>query len=428
MEKKEEQGEISKDRPTDSKKTYPLPKSLMEIGDIGKPKTIVLTLLYKYGKDGNPRRIAKEVNHAKSTIIQHLWELRELNLVRKGTNNKAEYGDCWAVTDLGKEYLEKKVFDNSKDRKQKKVDKMVDKSIHSPIIKSLTKAEKEIIRLIFEEKLTRKQIEIRRQCKRQAVSKLISSLRRKGALKLESVGLKLVDSLPSTCQPNNSAQVRLHGQEFRIKLLLQAEEYRNSLNDSNIIYLDGHTIKLYKNVIEIYAGEGTSFFGDDENEADSKSASYWRTFFRKLEYSIKVIIVKEGCRNIKEVNHHYARGNSEICYNNLEKEGKKIRVLDPIDGKGWLITDESFGDKEDETIHPETAKPDRGTIDRYLNDWRSNKPPTNSELLMELKDSKEIIKRVSENNLQLSQTLEQISNNQIKLTTEFAKLKYTKDR
>jgi len=146
------------------------------------------------------------------------------------------------------------------------------------------------------------------------------------------------------------------------------------------MYLDGHTIRLYPNAIEVYAGDGGSFYGEDDDRAYKQATEYWDRFFIKLEYQIKAIIKKDGVRNIKEVNWHFERGNSELCKKGLEEEGKHIRIYCPIDGKLAITTDGSLGGDNDETLHPKTAKPDRQELDKHLNDWRLNHPATNSQL------------------------------------------------
>jgi len=244
------------------------------------------------------------------------------------------------------------------------------KGLNNQLNRPLTKAEKELLFLITEQHLTLKQIQLRKDCSRQAVYKLLKSLKQKGALNL---------SLQSqgTCQP--ILETRLHGQEFNIKILWQDKRYVDMLIKSNLMYLEGHTIKLFKKSIEIYSGEGISFYGANEQEADSKSVSYWAKLFNRLEHELKIIIVKDRCRNIKEVNHHYAHTNSEICKNSIENK-EQIRVFALEDGKLAFVTDDSFGFREDETVHPITAKEDRKNVDKQVNDWRINNPPTNSEL------------------------------------------------
>jgi predicted DNA-binding protein (UPF0251 family) len=88
--------------------------------------------------------------------------------------------------------------------------------LHCPSVLNLTKAEQEVLNLLTVEFLTTKQITLRRGCTRQAVNKIIKNLKKKGAYNL---GLQKVDESQGSCQPSN--QIRLHGQEFNIKILWQ---------------------------------------------------------------------------------------------------------------------------------------------------------------------------------------------------------------
>jgi DNA-binding CsgD family transcriptional regulator len=247
--------------------------------------------------------------------------------------------------------------------------------INQPKTSNLTPVEQEVLRLLREEFLTPKQVSYRRQTTHQAVYKIIKKLKKKGAL---SKGIKEVAQKQGRdMQPSN--KIRLHGQEFNIKLLFQNPKYQELLSKSNLMYLGGHTIKLFKNSVEIYAGEGISFYADTADRAFSKSIKYWTKFFKRLEWELKVILIKPRTRNIKQVNAHYSRGDSEISEKAIE-EKKQIRIYAAEDGKLAFVTDNSFGFKEDEALHPITAKPDRNAIDKQVNDWRLNNPPTNSQL------------------------------------------------
>jgi len=236
---------------------------------------------------------------------------------------------------------------------------------------SLTETEKEILHLITDEFLTIKQIAQRRDCSIQAVYKILRSLKKKGAI---DKGLNRFKNLVSTY---SQTDIRLHGQEIHINLIWQNPKYQLLLNKSNFLSLDSNSIKLYKNSLEIYLGQ--SFYGKTINEADSKSLDYLLRFILRLEHDLGVCLIKKGSRNIKVVNQHYARGDSEIS-KNAEDNKERVWIYAEEDGKLAYITDNSFGFKEDETVHPITAKPDRKAIDKQVNDWRLNNPPTNSQL------------------------------------------------
>jgi len=266
---------------------------------------------------------------------------------------------------------------------------------------NLTNAEKEVLKLITEEFLTLKQIQLRRDCSKQAVYKIIKSLKKKGVL---NQGLQQVDFNQSTSQPK--CKNRLHGQEINIKIINKSQKYLEIIKKSNLIIRNGHTIRLYSSSIEIYSGEGISFLGTDEIEATRKSLDYWKKFIVSLENEFKVILLKNRVQNIKIVNHHYAYTDSEVCKDAIEHK-TKIKVFAIEDGKLAFITDDSFGLNEDECVHPEKAKQDREAISRQVNDWRLNpEVPTNSEL------SKAVMILVEENT-SLRKDLNYVAKNQV---------------
>jgi len=235
----------------------------------------------------------------------------------------------------------------------------------------LTKTEKEILHLLTDEFLTIKQIAKQRTCSLQAVYKIIKSLKKKGTYNLN---MKKVEKSESS---HNQTDIRLHGQELNIKILFQNSYYQQHLEKSNILFLDGNTIRLYKNSIEIYSGQ--SFYGKKSNESEKKSLDYWGRFITRLEHTLKISLIKPRARNIRIVNQHWARGDSELSENAIENK-QRVWIYAEEDGKLCFITDDSFGFKEDETVHPITAKKDREAVDKQVNDWRLNNPPTISEL------------------------------------------------
>lgn len=243
---------------------------------------------------------------------------------------------------------------------------------------SLSPVQKEIVHLLTDEFLTVKQISQRRGVSLQATYKVIKKIKKKGAY---DGGLNRVEKVETTF---NKSDIRLHGQEFNIKIIWQDDNYQRLLEKSNTLFQDSNTIRLYKNSVEIYSGQ--SFFGKTTNIADKKSFDYWERFFSRIEHELKIIIKKQKSRNIKEVNHHYARGDSEVC-ENAEENRERIWVYAEEDGKLAFITDDSFGFKEDECVHPITAKKDRDAIDKQVNDWRLNNPPTNSQIAIHIADN-----------------------------------------
>ncbi len=261
-------------------------------------------------------------------------------------------------------------------------------------IPSLTPSEQDVLHLLTYEFLTYKQVAIRRKCSQQAVSKIVQQLKKKGVL---TIAFQKVVKIQGTSQPygltNKEQQIRLHGQEFNIKILYKNHKYKELLNKTNLIDLDGNTIKLYRNSIEIYSGK--SFYANDVQKATSRSLDYWNRFFRRLENELKVILIKPRHQNIKLVNQHYAETNNEFA-EECEKRADKIRVYTTDDGKLWFTIDNSFNLHEAETQHTKTAKLDmEDVVNPFFNDLRDHNPPTLSELMRIIKKIIEVNKETA---------------------------------
>lgn len=245
--------------------------------------------------------------------------------------------------------------------------------------KDLTSSEKEVLHLLTKEFLTPKQVQIRRKCSQQAISKIICSLKRKGAL---NSTLKQVVNIQSTKQPNH--QIRLHGQEFNIDILYKDERYKKRIEQGNTLIEDGNTIRLYKNSIEIYSGQ--NFYAEDSQKATIDSFHYWNRFFVSLEHKLNIIIIKSGSFNIKLVNNHYSEINNELA-RDINIKAERIKVYATEDGKIWFTIDNSFNLNEAEAIKPESAKQDITKVVAHFNDIRDNEHLPISKLSIILADT-----------------------------------------
>ena len=112
--------------------------------------------------------------------------------------------------------------------------------IYRPVISDLTPVEHDILHLIVDERLTAKQIQIRRNCKKSVVYKHLANLKKKGFLNiaLQKPPFRQTNSMVESYRPTTHKNnikippfqqsptkgiptIRLHGQEFRIKILFQ---------------------------------------------------------------------------------------------------------------------------------------------------------------------------------------------------------------
>lgn len=272
------------------------------------------------------------------------------------------------------------------------------KSLQSRSREALTKTEKRVFNMITKDFLNATQIRIKMNCSRQNVSKHLRRIVEKGYLNSGNQPTKFVNQKSiSTCQPksipslDSEEKIRLHGDEWHIEIIQKSVKYLNLIKKCNTFQLSGHTIRLFEDSMEVYAGDGISFWGVDEDDADRKALDYWYGFFSRLENYTKTILVKNGSQNIRRVNWHFAEIGSEMCEDYLENEGKKIKVYCPLDGKLAFTTDESWGDKEQECIHPKSAKRDSKNVGKQINDWRLNNPRTNSEIDKDIGDAKKVL-------------------------------------
>lgn len=240
----------------------------------------------------------------------------------------------------------------------------------------LTQAEEEVLALLSKEKLRRNQIATRRKCSKQAVSNIISNLKKKGALNIVNQDVYKSGSTSTPSKPNS---IRFHGMEFNIKILFKDARYQKIIKKCNVIKIDGNTVRLFKDVIEIYSEQ--SFFGDNAQKSTIEGFRYFNRFVTKLEHDLKIILIKPRAQNIRMVNAHYAEINNGIARECGDKS-QSIRVYGNDDGKLWFLIDNSFNLHEGETVHPQTSKHDmENVIQPFLNDLRDNKPPTLSEMM-----------------------------------------------
>lgn len=254
---------------------------------------------------------------------------------------------------------------------------------------------REVLNLLTIDFLTPQQIAQRRKTSIRAVYKVIAKLKEKGLFDSGFNQVNLSRSTEPFSEPLDRQQ-RLHGQEWNIKIISKSEKYAQAKKQANTIYIDGNTIRLYNDSLEIYSGQ--SFFEKDEQRATAVSLAYWERFFARLEHEFGVILKKERVQNITLVNQHYGETNSEMATDALHKK-QKIQIKTEDDGKLWFTIDNSWNLQEMETLHPETAKQDMTKVQKQVNDWRQNDPMTNSQL-------QSVVQGVAQNQVMFAKNIE----------------------
>lgn len=251
-------------------------------------------------------------------------------------------------------------------------------------------AARETLELLTVDFLTPKEIAQRRKTTIRAVQKVIKRLKQKGLISFDA---NLYGSTRPLSEPLGQ---RLHGQEWNIKIISKSQKYEQSRKKGNTLTIEGNTIRLYRDSLEIYSGQ--SFFQENEQRATAESLTYWMRFFRRLEQEFNIILIKPRVRNLSLVNQHYGETNSEMAKDYLKRK-EKFQIYAEDDSKLWFTIDNSFNLKERECLHPETAKQDSEKVTKQINDWRAHDPPTNSELTRN-------IQQVTENQLMFAKNIE----------------------
>ncbi len=258
----------------------------------------------------------------------------------------------------------------------------------SGISKKLSKNQEEILHLLTVEYMTPKQIAYRRQTSTQSIYKTMGKLRKKGLISGSIYkGLNNVNALPS-----KRFNIRLHSQEFNIRLIYKNSHYNKVMKRTNRINLEDNTIRLYNNSIEVYSGK--SFIAESVQEATSMSESYFTKFFKKIEDHLKIMIVKSRKQNIKQVKAHYSEMGNELA-GDCNKKKVKMKVKASEDGKLCFIIDDSFNLNEFEAIHPITSKRDmEKVIVPFFNDLRDH-PVLLSDIMKVLKEAADVNKETA---------------------------------
>ncbi len=240
-------------------------------------------------------------------------------------------------------------------------------------VQVITKTETEILSLIKKGYTTPKQIATSRGTTTQAVYNILKSLYKKGYLIKGRLTPK-----KNLCTPNSlKHKIRLHAQQFNIKLIYQDYKYFRILKKSNILTIDDNTIRLHKKSINVYSH--TFFMADTVEKAIEQSLEYWQKFFIRLENDLKVIIVKSRYQNIKLVKAHYSEMDNEFA-KEKRLSGEKFQIRCKDSGKLWLIIDNSFNLDELEFIHPETGEQDATKLKGFIDDIRDNEITTVTDL------------------------------------------------
>lgn len=243
----------------------------------------------------------------------------------------------------------------------------------------LTKKQKEVYELYYNLGLSISSIAKRRQVTYNSIKKIILKLKEKGWIE-KSFKQGAKKTMPSI-MGGGQKYYRYHNLHLVIYPYYFYKRYNDISKGFGIPY-GKWTVTFNKRNIEIQLKEKESFDSLDIEDCRKQAQEEVNSTIYKLSERYGFEVFKEGKVNIKLVNQHMAEvenGISKLVSQKFEIIGK--------DSKVWLLIDKSTGFKELETVHSELCPDDMKLLEKYLNDWRNNTPPTNSELSMAIMNS-----------------------------------------
>ena len=330
------------------KKTYLLSDQFpMEEITLGETKKEVLDLIYK---KGNPTSISKELKVARSTTIQHLNELRNKGLVKKGRNDENTYGDPWLVTEKGIYLREKCVGFPAKSSRVGRTNRGTLDDINGHAF----------------------------------------------VFTLELPKLTKWDKRTETLENKG----------------ISSEELTHLFGGGQKILLDGRKIHVTNKSIIIYESE--SYISELAKKSKSKAIYHFKILLKKLEKIFDEDFKQLGRYKFRVSRQHYA-----LIQNSLAKqynaENKKLEVFNGRGRLMYLIDDSKtkeniFGENHFEAVDSESSDKDITPVQNFFKALPEY-PTTTKEILENFKETNERLKKLSEQNLQISQVMEQQQKN-----------------
>jgi hypothetical protein len=156
-----------------------------------------------------------------------------------------------------------------------------------------------------------------------------------------------------------------------------------------------------------------SYYGETPFEAFSKALEDLKLLCNKLQRLLCIRLFNTKYLDFEITRQHYALIKNELAQD-YNKKHKKLFVYDDL-GILRLLIDDSYNLGEFEAVNKDTSMPDSEKTQRF---WKEviEKDILLSTLENNIKDTKRNLRKVSEEQVNASMVLDQISNNIIKLT------------
>ena len=237
----------------------------------------------------------------------------------------------------------------------------------------LTNAQQETLRLLRLYDWDIKKVAQRRGVSTQSIYQIIRRIEQKGFISRAENFKHFCEGTPENCK-----HFRVHGLQYIIQIIYKSQNYANEYKPGIQYKVDGNTILLHKNSISIFSDPEKSFIGKDEGAALQESLNYMSSIIRRIEVKYNLLLLKPGYDSVRLCKFHIGHLDNEIAKDKAYKYNK-LRIKG-IDGKTWLLIDNSFNLDELELVHPTEALQDSDKVKTFLNALRENKDITNPEV------------------------------------------------
>ena len=198
----------------------------------------------------------------------------------------------------------------------------------------------------------------------------------------------------------------LENKNFEFKYLKHLFGGGQSLN------IKGRKVHLTNNSVIIYERE--SYIADLARDSKSSAIYHFLNLVRVLERHLGADFSIQGQYKFRVTRQHYALIKNALA-KQYDKEGKKLQVYS-ANGL-WFVIDNSYNLHEAETVHPKSAVSDNEKVQNFFNSLKDN-PTTTHEIDSNLQEVKDRLKTSSENQIMLSQVLDQVNKNTVKIVKQ----------
>lgn len=171
--------------------------------------------------------------------------------------------------------------------------------------------------------------------------------------------------------------IRAHAFRYSVRIINRVNnKYQSLLKSCNQLFVMDSTVMLYDDSIQIFSL--TSFTGRTVSDAAASASVYLTRLLRRLEHDLGLTLLKDRYQNIRLVGSHFAEVGNELA-RSVEVGDDRIMVRG-VDGKVWLLVDNSHSFWELETVSAQRSKVDmEDVVVPFFNDLRRN-PSTLSEI------------------------------------------------